>query len=319
LPVFLFIAAAAMASLPAGKCGLPLPQGNGSLVVPYYVETTDCTYELIVDANSQGNIEIDARNLCTNATFRVLTLMYHDITQIDAPAALTKLRTQAWYDRFFPSFLSQSSLSQSMSASLSPPNGQASQAFLSVDLNGDGNLDSVSVGSSGIQVDLLAADGSVLSSNQYAVGFSTGDPLNTNIVAADFNGDGNLDLAASNGGNAWTDPGGIAILLGNGDGTFSAPRLFPAGLNPVSIAAADFNGDGRIDLAAGNQWSGTLSNGRPVLGPGTVSLLLGKGDGTFAAPVTYPTGEDSLGVPGFRACARSQRRRATRSGGCQPQ
>lgn len=89
------------------------------------------------------------------------------------------------------------------------------------------------------------------------------------IATADFNGDGIPDLAvgASNG-----SPAVLNILLGNGDGTFTAVTPNPAvGNYPYSVIAGDFNGDGIPDLAVGN------------VDDNTVSILLGKGDGTFTA------------------------------------
>ena len=67
------------------------------------------------------------------------------------------------------------------------------------------------------------------------------------ITTADFNGDNNIDLAITS-----TSTGDIAILLGNGDGTFQGPSFYPSGNNPTGIVAADFNGDGHIDLATSN-------------------------------------------------------------------
>jgi len=63
---------------------------------------------------------------------------------------------------------------------------------------------------------------------------------------ADFNEDGALDLAVPN-----SKDGTVTILLGNGMGAFApAPGSpFTAGSNPLSIAAGDFNGDGRSDVA----------------------------------------------------------------------
>jgi len=90
-------------------------------------------------------------------------------------------------------------------------------------------------------------------------------------TAADFNGDGKLDLAALSG---YT--GQILILLGNGDGTFEAPVGY--GLGGGNIVSADFNGDGRVDLAV--PWSGTNS---------IVAILLGNGDGTFQPQATFST------------------------------
>src|SRR5215471_12356574 len=73
------------------------------------------------------------------------------------------------------------------------------------------------------------------------------------VAAGDFDGDGKVDLAVVNNGDATAgDDGGVSILLGNGDGTFRAAVNTPAGKNPVSIAVADLNGDNRLDLAVVN-------------------------------------------------------------------
>src|ERR1700687_3449794 len=63
----------------------------------------------------------------------------------------------------------------------------------------------------------------------------------------DVNGDGVLDLVLVN-----PDSSGISVLLGNGDGSFQAPRNLSVGLVPISMAIADFNGDGVLDLAVAN-------------------------------------------------------------------
>jgi hypothetical protein len=95
-----------------------------------------------------------------------------------------------------------------------------------------------------------------------------------NVVTADFNNDGKLDLATSNYDDA-TGDGGVSVLLGNGNGTFQPARTSATGSYPISLAAGDFNADGKIDLATAN--NGGADN--------DVSILLGNGDGTFAAPV----------------------------------
>jgi hypothetical protein len=104
------------------------------------------------------------------------------------------------------------------------------------------------------------------------------------ITLADFNGDGNLDVAIANltGGS---DPGGssISVLLGNGDGTFretSDPNV--GGIAIISVAVGDFNNDRIPDLVV------NASLGVPVTGGvecvSVVSVLLGNGDGTFQTP-----------------------------------
>ena len=107
------------------------------------------------------------------------------------------------------------------------------------------------------------------------------------VAVGDFNGDGKPDLAVANAGNPGTgDDGNVSILLGNGDGTFQPALDVAAGKNPYSIAVGDFNGDGRLDLVVAN-------NGiNPAGGwlAGTVSVLLGNGDGTFQKHIDYATG-----------------------------
>ncbi len=94
------------------------------------------------------------------------------------------------------------------------------------------------------------------------------------VVTADFNNDGHLDLATSNYDEA-TGDGAVSVLLGNGGGSFQAAKTSATGPYPVSLAAGDFNADGKIDLATANA-SGYNAG---------VSILLGQSDGTFAAPV----------------------------------
>jgi uncharacterized repeat protein (TIGR01451 family) len=76
---------------------------------------------------------------------------------------------------------------------------------------------------------------------------------------------------------------------------FSNVISYPVGISPVAMAAGDFNGDGKPDLAVANQGDWTTAN------PGSVSILLGKGDGTFQPAVDYPAGQtpNSIAVGDF--------------------
>jgi uncharacterized protein (TIGR03437 family) len=144
------------------------------------------------------------------------------------------------------------------------------------DFNGDGIPDSAVITSSGFTVTLIGANGQPSSTHSYPVA-----NIGASIVAADFNLDGHTDLAVL------SDPesggGSVIVYLGRGDGTFAAGTSFPAGAFPFYLATGDFNGDGKPDLAV-SVFASQLN------APGTVDVLIGKGDGTFAAAVPYTVG-----------------------------
>src|SRR5439155_21714632 len=124
--------------------------------------------------------------------------------------------------------------------------------------------------------------------------FAQGYRLGNAAVAGDFNGDGKLDLAA-------TDflTGDVLIFLGNGDGTFQQPLRVPVALqagpgilspgSSLGLALGDFRRSGKLDLAVANP------------GSNSVFILLGNGDGTFQKPAPYATGfaPDSLVAADF--------------------
>ncbi len=114
-----------------------------------------------------------------------------------------------------------------------------------VDLNGDGILDLVT---DGVSVLLGNGDGTFTVANSIQV--ASVSPAFQNVNVGDFNGDGQLDVAV-----VAVDKNGrqtIAILLGNGDGTFQTPIEFVGGLNPrlhrYGFLMGDFNNDGKLDL-----------------------------------------------------------------------
>ena len=79
----------------------------------------------------------------------------------------------------------------------------------------------------------------------------TADPPAQALVAADFNGDGILDLAYITN----TTSNNVYVELGNGDGTFQTPLIYSVKYPPLGIIAADFNGDGKLDLAVAGEQS----------------------------------------------------------------
>jgi FG-GAP-like repeat/Abnormal spindle-like microcephaly-assoc'd, ASPM-SPD-2-Hydin/Divergent InlB B-repeat domain len=140
------------------------------------------------------------------------------------------------------------------------------------DFNNDGKPDFVVRNNSSNPTTVAAYLGNGNGTFQTPKSFSTGGVNGSLMVAGDFNGDGKLDLAVSN--NDAGSPN-IAILLGNGDGTFGTAKVTSTGGGSLSwIAAADLNKDGHLDLIAVDNTNQD------------VAIFLGKGDGTFQTPST---------------------------------
>jgi photosystem II stability/assembly factor-like uncharacterized protein len=153
------------------------------------------------------------------------------------------------------------------------------------------------------------------------------------VIVGDFNGDGIQDLAVADYGSDAQRATTISVLLGNGDGTFSAAQPFEAGNGASGVAVGDFNRDGVQDLVVSHANDNTVSvlvgNGDGTFqaarsfGVGAfpwfvvvgdfnadqtqdlavsdqmddaISVLLGNGDGSFEAALTFPTGRSPAGV-----------------------
>jgi hypothetical protein len=164
------------------------------------------------------------------------------------------------------------------SASFANAFGMPINAIDAADFNADGNLD-------------LAIINGVAEQSPVALGYGNGafnvaaylpntGGFLVGAAVGDFNADGKLDvITASSGVTAKGSQGsGVTVSLGNGDGTFTLASGSPisVGQSLSAIVTADFNGDGKLDLAV------TDSVGNAVI------ILLGNGEGTFGAPTTIP-------------------------------
>jgi hypothetical protein len=167
------------------------------------------------------------------------------------------------------------------------------------DFNGDGFPDLAVAdfnngSASSVFVFLGNGDGTFQSAGTYYAGVGA-----EGLETADFNGDGNLDLAVSVIGN-----NSVSILLGNGDGSFGSPLFYPADNSPYGarLGVADFNGDGALDIAVANSNSNDVSvllNANDWTGP-SVGNRIGSREVARALPsATSLVGQNSTdGLPG---------------------
>jgi Bacterial Ig-like domain (group 3)/FG-GAP-like repeat/Beta-propeller repeat/FG-GAP repeat len=123
------------------------------------------------------------------------------------------------------------------------------------DFNGDGKVDLVVILGSTVGVLMGNGDGTFKPAVTYNAG--TGEYNAYSVAVGDFNGDGKADLVVTDFDS--NRNGSANVLLGNGDGTFQPPVNYAAGTQPYILAVADFNGDGRADLAVANSSSNNVS------------------------------------------------------------
>ncbi len=166
------------------------------------------------------------------------------------------------------------------------PFGTAATLAVGADFNKDGQPDLAALNQSlnAVEVTLGSSSGP-LAPAIYSVGNTPAA-----MLSADFNGDGIADLATVNYGDST-----VSVLLGNPDGSFQAAKNSPAGTTGEVLAAVDVNGDNKLDLIVANYGApGIGSNGKFT--GGAITLLLGNGSGTFAAPTTISQGAAPLSL-----------------------
>jgi hypothetical protein len=189
-----------------------------------------------------------------------------------------------------------------------PPVSFLSGGFMALsvaikDVNGDGHPDLVvanycenahadcseGFGPGGVSVLLGNGKGHFRS----AVSYSSGGESAESLAVEDVNGDGHPDLVVANFCQSLANCNGngqLGVLLGNGDGTFQPPLIYPSGGfttdgGGIFVAVGDLNGDGRPDLLVA-----TTCQSSTNCNAGGVNALFGNGDGTFQTAVTYASG-----------------------------
>jgi hypothetical protein len=163
-------------------------------------------------------------------------------------------------------------------------NTQNTLSLVAADMNDDGIIDLV-VGSADGNVAVFTGSSGGGYSNSATV--STPGPVGS-LVIADFNFDGDNDIAATDGGNVVTPNNShddVTVATGSGAATFPAQQDLPTGSRPFSVVAADFNGDSKPDLATANA------------NAGTISILINSTPGTVQTGTTTSIASSNLSSP----------------------
>jgi len=279
--------------------------GNGSFTLTILGANFPST--AIVNLTGPGNLTLHPSSTSVNASGSQITAQFTNailaspatlFVTVTNPGGSPPSTSNAFY---LPETPAQPSvvLNQNVSAFLTGnPKG-----ILTADLSGNGSLALAVVSQGTDTVSILQSDftGTFTAAGSYPTGSQP-----WGIVAADFFGTGQPGLAITNSGDNT-----ITILLPNGGGTFRIGNTITLpGVFPTQLVAADLNGDGKMDLAVLNTCGTGVGACFPQAvpqGPGTVTILLGNGDGTFtvspealtAGNVPYAIATADLNGDGF--------------------
>ena len=160
--------------------------------------------------------------------------------------------------------------------------GPGSYASTVADLNGDGAPDVVVANDGDATISVLLADGNGGFANRVVYNLPGGSYSTYSLASADLNGDGEPDILAADGVD-----GAVLVFLNDGRGNLLAPTSYSDGTGQYTgyaIQLADVNGDGKPDVIAAGSYTGT------------VSVLLGDGQGGFTAATPYTVGPATDGV-----------------------
>jgi FG-GAP-like repeat/RTX calcium-binding nonapeptide repeat (4 copies) len=148
------------------------------------------------------------------------------------------------------------------------------------DLNGDGKMDVVVANYASNNVGILFGNGNGTLKPEvtYSVGVSP-----SAVALADLSNNGIYDIVVTNKGSY-----SVGVLMGNGNGTFQQEVTYAVGNQPAALAVADLLNDGTLDLVVTNSSFDEET--------GTVSVLIGNGDGTFQPQLVYDVGSYPKGV-----------------------
>lgn len=274
----------AVANSKSGGIALLLGNGDGTFAAPVSVSSGGSGPVVVVSGyiDDDGNLDLAAANSNSGINPTIGILIGHGdgtftTSTLAAPApavAMGDFNNDGHTDIVAPGALYLGVGNGTFGPQRPFTNDSGSVSIATGDFNADNKLDVAIAHSSGTKVSIHFGDGA---GNFSAIpaGYSAGD-IPTFIASGEFNGDGKPDLAVTS-RHGDSTPSPVSVLINHGDGTFEAAVDYTTGSQASCVAIADFNGDGKSDMAVVS---------------GIVSIFLGNGDGTFG-------GAKSFGMGGF--------------------
>jgi Bacterial Ig-like domain (group 3)/FG-GAP-like repeat len=237
-----------------------------SNTVSYTVQGTYSTTTTAVSSGSVGNYTLMGS---VTGVGSLLAAPGEVLSFLDTSAGDKILGTQALSKGVLSETFTQAPNSPFSIASLPSQDSSSTRsvAIASDYIDGDNNLDLVTANTDQTITVLLGNGNGSFQPKVNYTGCVTGNPMK--ILLADFNRDGNTDIAVGCSGGS---QGGLVVLLGNGGGTFQAPVSYPSG-DVTGLAMGDFNSDGILDIAVTDH------------SQQDVTIFIGNGDGSFKAGV----------------------------------
>jgi hypothetical protein len=284
----------AVANTGLGRIGVLLGNGTGTFADMATYNTASGPQSIAIGDFDRDGIA-DLAVACVNAD--VISLLFGNadgsfdgavnVNVGDAPTDV--LTSDLNHDGFLDLIVANSGVDNTVGVLLGGANGTFSAMtttsthagptkMVQGDFNRDGAIDIVVTNNSATTIDMLTGNGNGTFDNAVATVVATLGNTPLAITTNDFNRDGRQDVAVT------LSSAQVAVLLGDGTGTFGVATNYNVGAGPIEIISGDIDRDGKPDLIVSSSTTDSIN------------VLLGTAIGAFGAATAYPVGDTPTGL-----------------------